>query len=494
MSSWTEQLDRAAGAATCAILRDTGSTLTGIGTWSLWTGKPGLTAFGLGAAAQLAANSACPDGWDPNGVPTVPTDDKYIRSGSCLETDGPGLNIKDKDGSSYIPGVQKLVSVVPTGSYPNGTPKVTVTYVDAEGLTRQDDESASRAPFSTELVDGYTCGGDVAPDAEPDIPDYEYTDPETGCEITVKVEGFGVGDDGVGAPVFRIEPSPSTKRNGGGVIGGCNFEPTIYYLPPGGGGGDGGGGGGGPIVIPGPPPGVDPFGNPEWLRLLKDALAGVAANLIADAVTSLFEQPYEKTVYKVRSVCEADDEGIQKQTVVPIPEAKGLEAVLFRLDAVAELLQPLKDYKQPICPIEKPELLGDWRTISFISDETSPEGKSRLRKRFRYRSESGADLGSVVDHWKDFTFNAGPVCVQHSGHTWGTPQVWAASVDEGKRVIQHAGGEAGIDPDQVGKWTVSGSDNPRFGMPGRMRVNRSGGYYWITARLGSNNRPEVAVT
>ena len=166
---------------------------------------------------------------------------------------------------------------------------------------------------------------------------------------------------------------------------------------------------------------------------------------------------------------------------------------LERVTILGSMLQTHLDYKTPTCAGSKLELAGDWRTISFISDETSPEGKSRLRKRFRYRSESGADLGSVVDHWKDFVFSAGPVCVQHSGHSWGTPQVWASSVDEGKRVIQHAGGEAGIDPDQVGKWTVSGSDNPRFGMPGRMRVNTSGGYYWITARLGSDGRPQVAV-
>jgi hypothetical protein len=245
--------------------------------------------------------------------------------------------------------------------------------------------------------------------------------------------------------------------------------------------------------VPTPPPGVDPFGNPEWLNLLKNALATAIGNLLAELIKALAEQPYDGATYRLQSVCEADDEGNQKVTEIQIPTAKGTAAALYRLDAVAQLLQPLKDYKQPICPVERPEKVGDFRTISFISDETSPDGGNRLRKRFRYRSQSGADLGSVVDHWKNFTFAAGPTCVTHSGSSLGTPQVWAASADEGKRVIQHAGAEAGVNPDQVGKWTISGSDNPRYGMPGTMRVNTKGGYYWITARLDSNNRPPVAV-
>ena len=106
---------------------------------------------------------------------------------------------------------------------------------------------------------------------------------------------------------------------------------------------------------------------------------------------------------------------------------------------------------------------------------------------------SGLGLGEVIDHWADFTWTAGPVCVQHSGASWGTPQVWASSVDEGKRVILHAAGEAGIDPNQVGQWTVSGSSSPRVGVPGTMRVNQTGGYYWITARDGSEGRPTVGL-
>ena len=161
-----------------------------------------------------------------------------------------------------------------------------------------------------------------------------------------------------------------------------------------------------------------------------------------------------------------------------------------RLDKIQEELEKLKECA---CP-EKPVKEGDARTISFRSDETSPFGKSRLRKRFKYRSQSGLDLGGVVDHWRDFVWEAGPVAVWHSGSSLGSPKVWAATVDEGKRVIRHAGGEAGIDPDQIGKWGISSSNNSRYGVSGQMKVDTTGGYYWITARDGEDGRPIVART
>ena len=158
------------------------------------------------------------------------------------------------------------------------------------------------------------------------------------------------------------------------------------------------------------------------------------------------------------------------------------------IDKIREDIEKLKECACPENPVQE----GDYRTISFRSDETSPYGKSRLRKRFKYRSQSGLDLGAVVDHWKDFSFASGPVCVKHRGSALGSPQVWAASIDEGKRVIRHAGGEAGINPDQIGKWRIGGSDNSRYGVSDTMRVDTTGGYYWITARDGSDARPIVA--
>jgi hypothetical protein len=193
------------------------------------------------------------------------------------------------------------------------------------------------------------------------------------------------------------------------------------------------------------------------------------------------------------SVCEKDAQGepISEAVEIPIPEMKAPDAQIARLDAIVELLQAHKNFKQPICN-DRPKREGDWRTISFRSESTSPYGNSRLRKRFRYRSTSGLGLGEIVDHWKDFSFQSGPVVVGHVGSPWGSPQVWASSEDEGKRVIRHAAGEAGIDPDQVGRWAIGSSSSSRFGVSDTMKVDKTGGYYWITARDGSDNRPIVA--
>ena len=158
-----------------------------------------------------------------------------------------------------------------------------------------------------------------------------------------------------------------------------------------------------------------------------------------------------------------------------------------RFDDIEEQLDQLKDCA---CP-EKPVKEGDARTISFRSDETSPLSNCRLRKRFKYRSQSGLDLAGVVAHWRDFVWEAGPVAVGHVGSALGSPQVWAATADEGKRVIRHAGGEAGIDPDQVGEWRVGSSDNARYGMSGQMRVDTRRNFYWITARDGADGPPLV---
>ena len=229
----------------------------------------------------------------------------------------------------------------------------------------------------------------------------------------------------------------------------------------------------------------------DWIDTVSDSL------IILEALSNWLGTGTEEdgnfpgVNYQLAGGCEEPDEkGNQPMKTVPIVPTGGLYAVIARVDALTILLQAHLGYKTPTCS-GTPQLEGDWRTISFISDETSPEGAGRLRKRFRYRSSSGIGLDGVINHWKDFSFTAGAVCVSHKGASWGAPQVWASSIDEAKRVIRHAAGEAGIDPDQVGRWLVGGSNNPRYGMPGTMRVNTKGGYYWITARDGSNNRPDV---
>ena len=497
MTAFFDKLDRAAAKTTCDVLKSLGGGLVSSGAWAVGLGAGGgaLKPIAAGSAALLASNFLCDDPWDPNSPSQVPTGG-FITAGSCLESEGCNLQVNGREGSVYLGRIKKLISVTATNPYPNGEDAVIVTYVDCDGITQQDKEGASRTPFSTELLDGAQCVGDPEPPVY-NPPPYEYTDPVDGCKLTVELEGFAESPGGLVSPAFKISPADESvlREGGGGIIGGCNFQPVIYWNPDGGGSG-GGSGGGGPVVGPAPDPGPPgPEGTPPWLDLLNDIIGGTISNIVSDSIQDALEAPYAGTTYRVVSVCEKTPDGspISKAVEIPIDEQKGLDAALFRLDAIASLLQPLKDFKQPICD-EKIELEGDFRTISFESTERSPFGNDRLRKRFRYRSQSGLGLGELVDHWKDFEWDAGPVCVQHSGHTWGTPQVWAASVDEGKRVILHAGREAGVDPNQVGQWSVSGSNNPRFGVSGRMKVITKGGYYWITERLGSDARPLVALS
>lgn len=194
--------------------------------------------------------------------------------------------------------------------------------------------------------------------------------------------------------------------------------------------------------------------------------------------------------YVMTGVCEQVAQGEeQPEFLYGTPGGIFYEELGSRIDQLALMLQKHLELRTPICSGKSKE--GDFRTISFISDEYPPGGRNYLRKLFRYRSTSGVGLTGLVDHWKSFSWQAGPVCVQHKDAYWGSPQVWAATAEEGKRVIRHAAVEAGLDPDQAGRWIIGGSDNPRFGVSGTMRVNTSGGYYWITERLGSNARPLV---
>jgi hypothetical protein len=326
------------------------------------------------------------------------------------------------------------------------------------------------------------------PDIPPvEIPPYEYTDPDDGCELTVNLKGFQQDPTGAINPVFKIEPGANELlRADGGVIGGCNFSPVIYTGGPPGGGQP-------PQYRPWNPDWDQPGGGlSPWQDFVNDLAGSLISNLLYDALRSLYETPMAGTSYKLIEPCKPCDLPEPRELEVEIPTLPTNLGLATRIEALIPLLQGQKDFLQPICKDCPPE--GEFRTIGFISEETSPNGKSALRKRLRYRSMSGIGLNALIDYWKDFEFNAGPVIVKHRGSSWGTVTVWASSAIEGKRVIYHAAGEAGIDADQTGRWEISGSSSSRLGMPGRMKVNTSGGYFWITARDGSDNRPLVGTT
>ena len=121
-------------------------------------------------------------------------------------------------------------------------------------------------------------------------------------------------------------------------------------------------------------------------------------------------------------------------------------------------------------------------------------GTKPLRKTLGYRDLNGHTLETHTDHWRDFVWQAGPIVVTHEGAAWGKLQVWAASAEEGKRVIRHAGDIAGVDPDIDGEWIIHTAHNSRYGRTGSMRVKPLGsGAVSVTMRAGSGGLPEVVV-
>jgi len=503
-----EVLDRAAGFATCAILSAAGTSLIRAGAYSLAAGGAGTVPITLGALSLLGAGFACQpmdvgeaeqpgqlNGCglaSPGGYGAL-----QFKSGTQGDwrdwTDRqPFLSITQIDDTIFRYNANKSKYEAICECTDITGQSVTATYEDSSEV------ACKEAAWRLRIIEG-TCdngSGDLPPiprDAYDPIP---YEDAETGCTYNVQLLGFveqapGMTQD----PVYVISGSSDSRNQEGGRIGGCNFSPTVYYGgPPGPGGGGGYGSPPFPYI-----PGDDGKGLPLWLKTLRAALTGAVGALVTDSIIDAIQDaltaPFEGTTYRMVSVCEKDASGepISQAVEVPIPTLKAPDAQIARLDALVELLQAGKDFKQPICNETVPAE-GEFRTIGFISDETSPNGKSCLRKRLRYRSVSGLGLDAVIDHWKDFRFDAGPVIVQHRGASWGSVKCWASSADEGKRVIRHAAGEAGIDADQVGRWEISGSSSSRLGMPGTMKVNQAGGYYWITARDGSDNRPLVGRT
>jgi hypothetical protein len=122
-------------------------------------------------------------------------------------------------------------------------------------------------------------------------------------------------------------------------------------------------------------------------------------------------------------------------------------------------------------------------------------GYAPLRKLFRYRDQTARPLADHVDHWRDFVWQAGPVCVISKGLAWGVPQVWAKTAEEGKRVIRHAAAIAGVDLDvPEHTWIITGSRSPRYGQEGTMAVVQDrDGRFPITARDGSDGYPVSAI-
>ena len=493
----TDALDKFSQGALCTWLNRPGATaaVATLALGAITVPDPFTTAAGLGL---LATQAAC--AFNPN-----PSDDQAVWTGEfvnvCACDDQNGYNrvyVTDSGGErdywTSLAGLEDFEFRRET--IPNEGNPYYIFFLKGKycGNTSGDwDFEVQKTSFSdvVEVVQeadlSLPCvGNPVTPPPNPRPEPITGESQDLGCTLTADLGAWVQSPNGTIVPVIKYSSQGTGVRADGGIISGCNWYGDLVYV--------GGDGDGPPRVTPFPPdvpwPPEGP-GIPDWLQ---DLFSSLASNLLYDQLSNLLAPPYAGAKYELFSVCELDGQGNPEQRLieVDIPAIKGAQAIVSRIDALIPLLQGQKDFKQPVCPPPKPQ--GEFRTIGFISDEVSPNGKSPIRKRLRYRSMSGLGLDALIDYWKDFQFNAGPVIVQHRGASWGTVKCWAASANEGKRIIRHAAGEAGIDADKTGRWEISGSSSSRLGMPGTMKVNQSGGYYWITARDGSDNRPLVCQT
>ena len=472
--------DAIAGSATCQIFGAgagiaatiaVNSALTGQ-IWGVVGGGAGL----LAANALAAANGCFPV--NPDDGPGSGGDG--IAGGQCTETTGCNLVLMRKGGGSqYVGPVKRLVSSVRSGTYPNGSPKCTTTWIDCDGATVQDDEAISDLwPITTTILNGDTCAGEPSPEPSPGLPDpVPVPDPDGGpCTFNTQLIDSYINAAGGMSILYE------TCATGEGCSGCARF----WYHGPG-------------NTQPAPP---EPIPGPDGEPLPQPDPEG-GGGPCPDPCEPCKWEPCEPPAAEITqrdflftSACGENEDGSKQTVQYSLQGATELKecfnALAGQNATIMQMLQQHLLWKTPTCPEETPELEGEFRTISFRSDETSPYGKSRLRKRLRYRSSSGIGLGELVDYWKDFTFTGGPIRVRHVGSSWGTVEVWAASEAEGKRVILHAAGEAGIDPNQVGRWSTRRSNSSRLGVSLEMRVDTTGGYYWITERDGSDGRPIVA--
>lgn len=473
-----------AAAATLCNFGTTGAAYAAAAAWgSAYTGQIwGVVGFGATSAALAAASAA-------NGCYTPPPPEPVIPPAICCqlwsESTADVYWYSDEglqQNSGYLPSnTQKLVSVRVGGTKPIGAPASYVAYtfvIDRNNNGTEETvfgagppEWASSGCFSLFSASG-SCQGD-APPPEPILPDppepIPFPDPETGCNWSVSMESSYL--NAAGNIVIQYKAVADDPANCGGPLywwEEAGKEPVIVQPDP------------TDPTKPIPPPEPLPVPCPDPCPPAPDPCPPIPP-------------PHElgATTYQLTGICETVPDGqAQPRYDYNIAAGRFEEVLSFKLDAIALMLQQHLELKTPTCSNNnKPVLRGDWRSVHFESDAPSPGGTKPLRKYFRYRSESGSTLAQLGDHWKDFTWEAGSVIVKHEGGWWGNPQVWAASVDEGKRVIRHAAAEAGIDPDQTGQWVVTGSSAPRYGMPGTMRPVLYDGLTWATARTGPSGRP-----
>lgn len=496
MPTGNDKFQAAADAASCAFLLAAGGTATQVAAYNLLTGN--LVVGGVAAAAAGIAVYAYGKGCQWDSTPPTPGDDvtlpccpqsiQYTDEAQCW---GWGA-YRVSDGYYNIVRIGRSFGY--TGSWrrgyvePPSAQGASGKWVLKECNLIDGDQGSIPSVYFDPAVwrdvhivppQGIDCSPEPTPLPQP----YTYTDPDDGCQISVQMEGWAVTGDGNYTPVWRMDPilPPAVKAGGGAIIGACNFAPTYYF--------DGGGGGPrGPFPVP-PVPG--PGNEPGWLDPLLDFLSDLGSNIITDKLKELFEAPLPAYQYTMRAACNYKQDGTFETYTINLPAEIYSERMLSLQEMQMDFLQQHLLWKTPTCSGGGQSVSGDAVSINWVSDEYSAAGGNKLRKLFTYFDQNNTTLEATVDHWKDFSFEAGAVIVSINGTDLGKPQVWASSVDEGKRVIEHAAAIAGVDLKDA-EWIVTAPRSARYGQPGTMRVQRGlEGSYFITKRDGPSGLPEV---
>jgi hypothetical protein len=114
-----------------------------------------------------------------------------------------------------------------------------------------------------------------------------------------------------------------------------------------------------------------------------------------------------------------------------------------------------------------------------------PEGSKKLS----YRVQGSTSQEAAQAHWAGFTWTGGRVQVIYRG-PWGSIQCWAASEDEGRRVIGHACAHAGISTtDPAGFWSANEVSGGRWRQGVTYRTKVRFGVPVVTARAGPGGPP-----
>ena len=497
-----ELLDRAAAKTTCNILELGGGALVQAGAIGIATGGVGFVPMAAGAAMLLAANYGCGDMPLDDAEDSLTTGCIQVATRGAIQVDwvdGTTFDAFPPGNMNYSEGqnAQKIKSVRIQEVAQSQSPWwVFVEWEGPDGQQYSDNqytfrtrEDARSVKWSIRPFNG-DCTG-TSPETKPLPPEMfepqPYTDVVTNCNFNITFQGMAEPvPGGPVKPVYLLQQAADSRADGG-VMGGCNWPDTIFM--PGDDGGDDGGGEP-PVYIPvpddGPPP-DGPDGVPWWAAPLLAGSTSAALQLIGQGIDNLTAPKLPPGEFTLQAPCDVDEDGNPLTQSWTYPEQNFESRSIAHQITMLEALQTHLNWKTPTCSSnERPAKRGQWVSTRWISDEKMDHSNHRLRKLFRYRTESTRDLGQLSTYWRDFVWQAGDVCVVHQGAWWGNPQVWASTEAEGQRVIRHAAAEAGLDPDQDGEWAFSSSNSPRYGMSGTMKIQMHEGFPWVAKREGAS--------